>query len=105
MTAHRRRARSSGHRLAVLVGLLLLARASAAAGIARDPSTAEAGRREHPTPAGVPAELLPLRPGTSAAEVVRGGRSTVRVELPYAVDDRVPVQDLQYQAATSGRPR
>ncbi|MGE7384593.1 glycoside hydrolase family 71 protein [Streptomyces sp. NPDC004126] len=61
--------------------------------------------REHPAPAGVHAELLPLRPGTSAAEAVRGGRTTARVELPYAADDRVPVQDLQYHAATSGRPR
>lgn len=67
-------------------------------------STVGPTAREHAAPAGVHAELLPLRPGTSSAEVVRGAGSTARVELPYAVDHRVPVQDLQYYAATSGRP-
>ncbi|MFF5701083.1 glycoside hydrolase family 71 protein [Streptomyces sp. NPDC012794] len=60
--------------------------------------------REHRAPAGVHAELLPLRPGTSAAEVARAGKAAVRVELPYPADHEVPVQDLQYYAATSGRP-
>ncbi|MFE1560633.1 hypothetical protein ACFW6V_37325 [Streptomyces sp. NPDC058734] len=67
-------------------------------------AAAGSATRQHPAPAGVHAELLPLRPGTSTAEVTRGGRSTARVELPYAVDRRVPVRDLQYHAATSGRP-
>ncbi|MCX5381525.1 glycoside hydrolase family 71 protein [Streptomyces sp. NBC_00091] len=61
-------------------------------------------RAEHGAPAGVHAELLPLRPGTSSAEVVRDGKGAARVELPYPVDHEVPVQDLQYYAATSGRP-
>ncbi|WP_240136383.1 glycoside hydrolase family 71 protein [Streptomyces sp. MUM 178J] len=54
-------------------------------------------------PAGVHAELLPLRAGTSSAQAVRGGRTTAQVELPYAVEHRVEVQDLQYYGATSGR--
>ncbi|WP_223837595.1 glycoside hydrolase family 71 protein [Streptomyces venezuelae] len=57
----------------------------------------------HEAPAGLHAKLLPLRPGTSAATVVRGGKNGVEVELPYRVDRTVEVQDLQYYAATSGR--
>ncbi|MFJ3876542.1 glycoside hydrolase family 71 protein [Streptomyces sp. NPDC090077] len=68
-------------------------------------STVGPAVREYPAPAGVHAELLPLRPGTSSAEAARGGKATARVELPYPVDHQVPVQDLQYHAATSGRPR
>ncbi|MEU9037310.1 endo-1,3-alpha-glucanase family glycosylhydrolase [Streptomyces sp. NPDC048352] len=60
--------------------------------------------REYGAPAGVHAELLPLRPGTSSAQVVRDGKASARVELPYPVARGVPVQDLQYYAATSGRP-
>lgn len=58
---------------------------------------------EHEAPAGPHAELLPLRPGRSAAEVVRGGRAGAAVELPYRVEPTVRVQDLQYYAASSGR--
>ncbi|MEV7726425.1 endo-1,3-alpha-glucanase family glycosylhydrolase [Streptomyces sp. NPDC087917] len=58
---------------------------------------------EHEAPAGVHSRLLPLGPGTSSAAVVRGGRSLAGVELPYPVDRKVEVQDLQYYAASSGR--
>ncbi|MFF3014606.1 endo-1,3-alpha-glucanase family glycosylhydrolase [Streptomyces sp. NPDC057939] len=60
-------------------------------------------RDEHQAPAGVHSELLPLKPGTSSAEVVRGGRAVTEVDLPYPVEHKVEVQDLQYYAATSGR--
>ncbi|MEU8433461.1 glycoside hydrolase family 71 protein [Streptomyces sp. NPDC029216] len=58
---------------------------------------------EYGAPAGVHSELLPLQPGTSSARLVRDGKATAEVELPYPVDRKVPVQDLQYYAATSGR--
>lgn len=57
----------------------------------------------HEAPAGIHSELLPLKTGTSAAYVVRGGKAAAQVELPYRVDHAVEVQDLQYYAATSGR--
>ncbi|MFE2147591.1 glycoside hydrolase family 71 protein [Streptomyces sp. NPDC059456] len=60
-------------------------------------------REAHEAPAGVHSELLPLRPGTSSAVVVRDGRSGAEVKLPYAADRTVQVQDLQYYAVTSGR--
>ncbi|MDJ0382701.1 glycoside hydrolase family 71 protein [Streptomyces sp. G-G2] len=53
--------------------------------------------------AGVHCELLPLRTGTSSAQVVRDGKGGAQAELPYPVDPKVEVQDLQYYAATSGR--
>ncbi|MEU6890677.1 endo-1,3-alpha-glucanase family glycosylhydrolase [Streptomyces sp. NPDC046557] len=57
----------------------------------------------HEAPAGLHSELLPLRPGTMSARVVRDGRAAAEVELPYRVDRTVRVQDLQYYGATSGR--
>ncbi|MET9960398.1 glycoside hydrolase family 71 protein [Streptomyces sp. NPDC006326] len=57
----------------------------------------------HEAPAGVHSELLPLRPGTSSAVVVRDGRAGAEAELPYPADRTVKVQDLQYYAVTSGR--
>ncbi|WP_030854557.1 glycoside hydrolase family 71 protein [Streptomyces sp. NRRL F-4474] len=60
-------------------------------------------RSSHDAPAGIHAELLPLKAGTSGAHVVRGGKATAEVDLPYRVDHAVDVQDLQYYAATSGR--
>ncbi|MFE3761776.1 glycoside hydrolase family 71 protein [Streptomyces sp. NPDC059104] len=66
-------------------------------------TTVGPARDEHAAPAGPHAELLPLKPGTSSAEVVRDGRTAASVELPYRVDGTVAVQDLQYYAATSGR--
>ncbi|WP_328764371.1 MULTISPECIES: endo-1,3-alpha-glucanase family glycosylhydrolase [unclassified Streptomyces] len=60
-------------------------------------------RDAHEAPAGVHSELLPLRPGTSSAVVVRDGEPGAEVELPYAADRTVQVQDLQYYAVTSGR--
>ncbi|MFI1457404.1 glycoside hydrolase family 71 protein [Streptomyces roseus] len=57
----------------------------------------------HEAPAGIHGELLPLRPGTSSATVVRDGKAGAEVELPYPADRTVQVQDLQYYAVTSGR--
>ncbi|MFF4579656.1 endo-1,3-alpha-glucanase family glycosylhydrolase [Streptomyces sp. NPDC001389] len=58
---------------------------------------------EYGAPAGLHSALLPLGPGISSARLVRDGRAAAEVELPYPVDRKVPVQDLQYYAATSGR--
>lgn len=44
-----------------------------------------------------------MKAGTSSAQVVRDGKGGVKVDLPYRVDHKVEVQDLQYYAATSGR--
>ncbi|MFG2292729.1 glycoside hydrolase family 71 protein [Streptomyces sp. NPDC048603] len=68
-------------------------------------TTVGSAKASHEAPAGVHATLLPLRPGTSEAEVVRGGRAVkgAGVELPYPVTRSVDVQDLQYYAATSAR--
>ncbi|KJK53549.1 glycoside hydrolase family 71 protein [Streptomyces sp. NRRL F-4428] len=57
----------------------------------------------HDAPAGIHSKLLPLRTGASSAHVVRDGTATVKVDLPFRVDHKVEVQDLQYRAATSGR--
>ncbi|MFD7261344.1 glycoside hydrolase family 71 protein [Streptomyces sp. NPDC059874] len=57
----------------------------------------------HRAPAGLHSELLPLKPGTSTAQVERDGKPGAGVELPYPVDRTVEVQDLQYYGATSGR--
>ncbi|MFJ4781530.1 endo-1,3-alpha-glucanase family glycosylhydrolase [Streptomyces sp. NPDC088762] len=57
----------------------------------------------HGAPAGIHSELLPLKPGSVSARVVRDGKTRAEVELPYPVDHTVEVQDLQYYAATSGR--
>ncbi|MFI5617304.1 endo-1,3-alpha-glucanase family glycosylhydrolase [Streptomyces sp. NPDC051567] len=57
----------------------------------------------HEAPAGVHSALLPLRTGTSSAEVVRDGKAVTAVRLPSTVARTVEVQDLQYHAATSGR--
>ncbi|WP_314246590.1 glycoside hydrolase family 71 protein [Streptomyces sp. DSM 40907] len=54
-------------------------------------------------PAGIHSQLLPLKAGTSSAQVVRDGKAGAKVDLPYRVDHKVEVQDLQYYAATSGR--
>ncbi|MFE5807771.1 endo-1,3-alpha-glucanase family glycosylhydrolase [Streptomyces sp. NPDC056491] len=60
-------------------------------------------RGSHEAPAGIHSQLLPLKVGTSSAQVVREGKSGVQVDLPYRVDYDAEVQDLQYYAATSGR--
>ncbi|MGW7115443.1 glycoside hydrolase family 71 protein [Streptomyces xanthophaeus] len=60
-------------------------------------------KNTHDAPAGIHSELLPLKTGTSSAQVVRDGKTRAEVELPYPVDHKVEVQDLQYYAATSGR--
>ncbi|WP_051832670.1 glycoside hydrolase family 71 protein [Streptomyces katrae] len=60
-------------------------------------------RDEHEAPAGIHSALLPLRPGTSSAVVVRDGKPGAEVKLPYAADHTVKIQDLQYYAVTSGR--
>ncbi|MFF5932612.1 glycoside hydrolase family 71 protein [Streptomyces sp. NPDC012508] len=54
-------------------------------------------------PAGVHAQLLPLRTGHSAATVVRAGATTTKVTSRYPVRRPVDKQDLQYYAVTSGR--
>ncbi|WP_448316884.1 glycoside hydrolase family 71 protein [Streptomyces sp. CO7] len=54
--------------------------------------------------AGVRAELLPLRPGRTAAEVTRGGRTTTEAVTRFAVTTSPEVQDLQYYGVTGGRP-
>lgn len=66
-------------------------------------TTVGTARSSHDAPAGIHAKLLPLKTGTSEAQVVRDGTATAEVDLPYRVDHAVDVQDLQYYAATSGR--
>ncbi|MFE0582907.1 glycoside hydrolase family 71 protein [Streptomyces sp. NPDC058874] len=66
-------------------------------------TTVGTAQDSHDAPAGIHSALLPLRTGTSAAHVVRDGRATAKVDLPYRADHTVEVQDLQYYAATSGR--
>ncbi|MFG2981224.1 endo-1,3-alpha-glucanase family glycosylhydrolase [Streptomyces sp. NPDC048258] len=66
-------------------------------------TTVGSAKATHEAPAGIHSELLPLKAGTTSAQVVRGGRTGAGVELPYEVDRTVEVQDLQYYAATSGR--
>ncbi|CAL9610833.1 hypothetical protein SUDANB99_05596 [Streptomyces sp. enrichment culture] len=57
-----------------------------------------------PVPAGTSPVLVPLRTGEVSAAAVRDGRTAAAVELPYRVVRHPQVQDLQYYAATSGRP-
>ncbi|MEU6210285.1 endo-1,3-alpha-glucanase family glycosylhydrolase [Streptomyces sp. NPDC047023] len=66
-------------------------------------TTVGTARADHETAAGVHSRLLPLRTGTSSAHVVRDGRTSAEVDLPRRVEHTAEVQDLQYQAATSGR--
>ncbi|MGW7189070.1 glycoside hydrolase family 71 protein, partial [Streptomyces sp. NPDC054838] len=66
-------------------------------------TTVGSAQDAYEAPAGPHSELLPLKPGTSSARAVRGGRAAAEVELPYPVDRTVEVQDLQYYGATSGR--
>ncbi|MFF5447804.1 endo-1,3-alpha-glucanase family glycosylhydrolase [Streptomyces sp. NPDC012888] len=66
-------------------------------------TTVGTARDSHRAPAGVHAELLPLRTGTGAAAVERNGRTTTEARLRYPVARTVEVQDLQYQGVTSGR--
>ncbi|MBW5481460.1 glycoside hydrolase family 71 protein [Streptomyces bambusae] len=66
-------------------------------------TTVGSATSSYEAPAGVHARLLPLRTGTSSATVVRDGRSGASAELPYRVQQRAQVQDLQYYAVTSGR--
>ncbi|NYV75617.1 glycoside hydrolase family 71 protein [Streptomyces sp. UH6] len=55
-------------------------------------------------PEGVRAELLPLRPGRTTAEVTRGGATTTEAVTRFAVTEKPEVQDLQYYGVTGGRP-
>ncbi|QMU80337.1 hypothetical protein GXW83_17005 [Streptacidiphilus sp. PB12-B1b] len=73
------------------------------------PATVEAttgtvGSRYQAGP-GVQARLLPLRYGYNAVTVLRAGRVTARVSSAFPVVAHPAVQDLQYYAVTSGRPR
>jgi glycosyl hydrolase family 71 len=54
--------------------------------------------------AGVQAQLFPLANGTNTATVIRNGTTTATVTSPFAVTSTPRVQDLQYNAAGSGRP-
>ncbi|WP_329089133.1 glycoside hydrolase family 71 protein [Actinomadura citrea] len=54
--------------------------------------------------AGVQARLFPLANGATAASVLRNGTTTATVTSPFTVTATPQVQDLQYHAATSGRP-
>ncbi|MGI5328552.1 glycoside hydrolase family 71 protein [Actinomadura nitritigenes] len=54
--------------------------------------------------AGVQAQLFPLADGTNSATVSRNGTATATVASPFAVTSTPQVQDLQYNAASSGRP-
>ncbi|QKG22662.1 glycoside hydrolase family 71 protein [Actinomadura verrucosospora] len=55
-------------------------------------------------PAGVQAHLFPLANGTNSATAIRSGKTTASVTSPFTVTANPPVQDLQYNATTSGRP-
>ncbi|MET9567639.1 endo-1,3-alpha-glucanase family glycosylhydrolase [Streptomyces virginiae] len=66
-------------------------------------TTVGTARGSHDAPAGIHSKLLPLKAGTSSAHVTRDGKASAEVDLPYRVDPKVEVQDLQYYAATSGR--
>ncbi|WP_328535637.1 glycoside hydrolase family 71 protein [Streptomyces sp. NBC_00344] len=61
-------------------------------------------RQSHPVPAGVRPTLVPLHTGWSSAVVRRDGRQVAEVAARHPAESRVDVQDLQYYAATSGRP-
>jgi hypothetical protein len=53
---------------------------------------------------GVRAELLPLRPGRTTAEVTRGRATVAEAATRFAVSTGPRVQDLQYYGVTGGRP-
>ncbi|MEU9576891.1 endo-1,3-alpha-glucanase family glycosylhydrolase [Streptomyces chilikensis] len=53
---------------------------------------------------GVRAELLPLRPGRTTAEVTRGRATVAEAATRFAVSAAPRVQDLQYYGVTGGRP-
>jgi hypothetical protein len=53
---------------------------------------------------GVQAELLPLRPGRTTAEVTRGRKTVTEAATRFTVTVRPEVQDLQYYGVTGGRP-
>lgn len=54
-------------------------------------------------PAGVHAELFPLKTGTNSVSVARAGTVTAHVASPFTVTSTPTVQDEQYYAADSGR--
>ncbi|ACZ84582.1 endo-1,3-alpha-glucanase family glycosylhydrolase [Streptosporangium roseum] len=53
--------------------------------------------------AGMQVQLYPLAFGTNKVSVVRSGQTTATVTSPFTVKQTVTVQDLQYNAAGSGR--
>ena len=79
----------------VLTFLTAQAQVKAVIGGAASPYTAAAG---------VAAKLFPLANGTNSVSVLRGGAATASVTSPFKVVPNPPVQDLQYDAAGSGRP-
>lgn len=64
----------------------------------------ERGRTSCRAPAGLSVCTAPLVPGPVAASASRDGDRVTGVTSPYRVRASPPVQDLQYVAATSGRP-
>lgn len=63
-----------------------------------------ADRQSHRVAAGVRPTLVPLRTGWSSAVVRRDGHQVAEVTSRHPAESQVDVQDLQYYAATSGRP-
>ncbi|MEV6794581.1 glycoside hydrolase family 71 protein [Streptomyces sp. NPDC051320] len=63
-----------------------------------------ADHQSQPAPAGVHPTLVPLHPGWSSAVVRRAGHQVAKVAARHPVAAQVDVQDLQYYAASSGRP-
>ncbi len=66
--------------------------------------TTGAATTSRPVPAGTTPVVVPLRTGRVSGAAVRDGRTAAAVELPFRVVSHPEVQDLQYRAATSGRP-
>ncbi|WP_219825429.1 endo-1,3-alpha-glucanase family glycosylhydrolase [Nonomuraea typhae] len=88
---------SSPARDTVEVLAFLTGAATIQAGIGGTAKKAEAA-------AGVTATTFPLAYGRQSASVVRAGKTTAKVVSPFEVRTSLPNQDLQYVAATSGRP-
>ncbi|AWS46211.1 hypothetical protein DKM19_37880 [Streptosporangium sp. 'caverna'] len=59
--------------------------------------------QSYQAPAGVSAQRYPLKYGTNGVSVTRGGVTTAEVASPFEVRQDFSVQDLQYNAVSSGR--
>lgn len=67
-------------------------------------ATITSGGQSVSAEAGVTARLFPLAYGSIKASAARQGQAVASVATPFAVNKSFAVQDLQYVAATSGRP-